>query len=235
MIKNILVSLVIIALLVFAGYKVISRQSKAVDSELSKTNVTDNNNTKVETPTKNPNAFDVNLSSSSVLWKGAMVSGVKSHTGTIAIKSGEGIFENGMVKSAVLIFDMSSIKEKDGNTQLETHLKSDDFFNVEAYPEAKLTTISVSTTTKVDVYNVKANLTIRDVTKEVQFPIGIKKADGILTATGKVTFNRADFNVKYGSKSFFKNLGDKVIKDEVEITVNVVTNSFEGAKSPSSI
>lgn len=232
MIKNILVSLVIIALLVFAGYKLISKNSKV---PVAKENL-QVENTAPQVPQTDPNLFTVNTTSSSVNWKGSFVTGTKSHTGTIAIKSGEGRFSSGMVESANIVFDMSSIKDNDGSEKLETHLKSDDFFNTEMYPEAVLKTVSISTTTKVGVYNVKANLTIRDVTKEITFPLGIKiENDGSVSATGKVVFNRADFNVKYGSKSFFKNLGDKVIKDEVEINVNIVTNPFEGAKSPSSI
>ncbi len=232
MVKNILVSLVIVALLVFAGYKLISKKSNVVLND----QVPQPNEIDTSVQAKDPNSFTVSNSSSSVSWKGAFVTGAKSHTGTIAIKSGEGVFENGLVKSATLVFDMNSIKDKDNNTKLEEHLKSDDFFNSATYPEATLKTVSVSTTTKVDVYNIKANLTIRDVTKEISFPLGIKTlSNGTIEATGKVVFNRADFNVKYGSKSFFKNLGDKVIKDEIELNVDVITDPFEGAKSPSSI
>lgn len=233
MVKNILVSLVIVALLVFGGYKIISKKSNMAIDDTQKSNIPVNTET---TPSKDPNIFTVNNASSKVSWKGSFVTGTKSHTGTIAIKSGEGLFENGVVKSATLIFDMNSIKDNDGSAKLEDHLKSDDFFNASMYPDATLNTISISTTTKVDVYNVKANLTIRDVTKEISFPLGIKTmSNGTVSATGKITFNRADFNVKYGSKSFFKNLGDKVIKDEIELNVDVVTEPFEGAKSPSSI
>ena len=37
------------------------------------------------------------------------------------------------------------------------------------------------------------------------------------TSSGKMTFDRTKFNMIYGSGDFFKNLGDKVIHNEVKV------------------
>jgi polyisoprenoid-binding protein YceI len=223
--KNIILSLVVIVVLVFIGYKIMNKGDKKTE-EIKKPEVA------VEQK-KTDNGFEIDTEKSKIAWKGSFVSGIKSHTGTIKV-SGNGIFENGNIGNVELRFDMNSIKDNDGNAKLEEHLKSDDFFNSAMYPETKLVLTGLSTTTTADKYNAKANLTIRNITKEITFPIVIKLVDNTINASGKVTFNRADFEVKYGSKSFFKSIGDKAISDTIELDVNVWTKAIAGL-TPSNI
>ena len=180
--------------------------------------------------------YIVDLSTSTAVWKGSFVTGAKTETGTIALKSGSGKFGNGMITSGTFVFDMASIKDKNSNATLETHLKADDFFNVEQFPEAKFELVSLVPATTKDTFTATGKLTIRDVTKDFTFPIVITVVNqSSLKAVGKITFNRADFNVKYGSSSFFKGLGDKVIADKVELTLNLITKPIEISAPPSSI
>ena len=46
--------------------------------------------------------------------------------------------------------------------------------------------------------------------------------NGKPTATAKITLDRTDFDVRYGSGSFFDNLGDKTIYDEFDRQVSLV-------------
>lgn len=233
--KNIIISLVIIAVLVFLGMKIFKGGNKPVAETTDNTNVQATTTSVMEDGVLNKDMFEVDGAKSTISWKGSFVSGAKSHTGTIQLISGEGKYENGMVSSAKLVFDMNSIKDNENTDKLITHLKSDDFFSVSTYPQSVLETVSITKASTANTYNVKANLTIKGIKKEVNFPITITVNNGVINATGKLTFNRADFQVKYGSSSFFKNLGDKVIKDEVEMNVNVSSKPFEGAMTPSSI
>ena len=40
-------------------------------------------------------------------------------------------------------------------------------------------------------------------------------------ATATMTIDRSEFNIRYGSGSFFENLGDKTIYDEFDLEVNL--------------
>jgi polyisoprenoid-binding protein YceI len=226
--KNIVISIIVIALVAFAGYKVFGSKKETVETPVVATS----------TPTTavGKDMYSVDMSTSTIVWKGSYVTGAKSETGTIALKSGSGKFENGMITSGTFVFDMASIKDKNGSEMLETHLKSDDFFNVEQFPEAKFELASLVPATAKDTFTATGKLTIRDVTKDFTFPVTIVVVNNnALKATGKITFNRADFNVKYGSSSFFKGLGDKVIADKIDLTINLITQPIEVSAPPSSV
>jgi polyisoprenoid-binding protein YceI len=91
-------------------------------------------------------------------------------------------------------------------------MKSADFFEVEKWPTAQLVIVEVTDSL------VKGNLTIKDKTEEVSFPYTQK--EGLFS--GKLVFDRTKFGMIYGSGDFFKNLGDKIINNEVELTFEVV-------------
>jgi len=229
--KNIVLSIVVIALLGAVGYALFGSKGTQPAEEMATSTPVVTTETQVTR-----DMYVVDLGQSTVGWKGSFVSGAKSHTGTIALKSGEGKFENGTITSGLFVFDMSSIKDNDGSAQLETHLKSDDFFNAEMYPEAKFELMSLTPATKANTFTATGKLTIRDVTKDFTFPVSITVVNNsALKAVGKITFNRADYKVKYGSSSFFKGLGDKVIADKIELSLDLITKPIEVTQPPSSV
>ena len=69
-----------------------------------------------------------------------------------------------------------------------------------------------------DIYTVTADLTIKGITVPVTFDLAL--GDG--TARTSFKINRTKYDIKYGSGSFFDNLGDKTIDDEFELNVNLV-------------
>ncbi|MCM4164106.1 MULTISPECIES: YceI family protein [unclassified Arenibacter] len=161
----------------------------------------------------------IKTSESTVTWKGYKVTG--SHHGTIALKEGSLIFEGDKLTGGEFVVDMPTLVSNDLEGEykgkLETHLKSDDFFGVDAHPTSKLVFTSVKSTGK-NSYEVTGDLTIKGKTNPVTFDISIygNKA----TATMKV--DRSQYDVKYGSGSFFDNLGDKTIYDEFDLVVDLV-------------
>jgi polyisoprenoid-binding protein YceI len=167
--------------------------------------------------------FDTNASS--VSWKGYKVTG--SHEGKIGVKAGELRFgHGGILAGATVEIDMNNMTctDLDAKTggSLVGHLKADDFFGTTKYATAKLVTTKVAAQDTKGNYKVTANLTIKDVTKEVKFFVSVSDKDGGKAATGKLTIDRSDFNIKYGSGSFFDGLGDKTIYDEFDMTFNIV-------------
>ena len=71
-------------------------------------------------------------------------------------------------------------------------------------------------------YLVVADLTIKGTTKEVKFAANLAQDGAKATATGKVVIDRTDFDVKYGSGSFFDGLGDRTIYDDFDIAFSLV-------------
>lgn len=161
----------------------------------------------------------VDVSKSTVKWLGKKVTG--QHTGTISVKEGSLEIAGGKVTGGKVVIDMNSIVDSDltdpnWNAKLVGHLKSDDFFGVATYPTADLVV------TKVEGSTFSGNLTIKGITNPTTF-IATASKDGKSTVyKGTITIDRSKYNVKYGSKSFFENLGDKVIYDEFTLDFNLV-------------
>jgi len=98
--------------------------------------------------------------------------------------------------------------------KLNGHLKSEDFFGTEKYTTSKLVFKKIAAKAN-GVYTVTADLTIKDVTAPVTFDITVNGN----TAKAALKIDRTKYGIKYGSGSFFDNLGDKTINDEFELTV----------------
>lgn len=163
---------------------------------------------------------NINLETSVLNWKGSKPTG--DHNGTVLLKSGGILIEDGKLKAGEFVVDMNTITNLDmkgskGATNLVGHLKSPDFFEVEKYPTSKFVITSV--VEKDGKLEVTGNLSIKDVTKSIAIPATIEKVDGVYEFKSE-TFNidRADFNVKYKSKKFFDNLKDKFVNDLVEMS-----------------
>ena len=167
----------------------------------------------------------LDTTASQATWKGYKVTG--NHEGTIAVKSGELTFEEGSLTGGTIVIDMASLKTTDlsGETaaKLEGHLKSPDFFGVEAHPTATLTVTKVVSRGLPGEYRVTADVTIKEATKSIKFNTVVKEEMGAYVATADIKLDRTDFDVRYGSGSFFDNLGDKTIYDEFDLGVKLVT------------
>ena len=160
----------------------------------------------------------VNTEKSTVTWKAYKVTG--SHTGTVDLNSGSLMFEDGTLMGGEFEVNMTSLGSTDlegeWKDKLDGHLKSDDFFSVENHPTSTLVFTTVKATGK-NSYEVTGDLTIKGITKPITFDISVYGSKA--TATMKV--DRAQYNVRYGSDSFFDNLGDKTIYDEFDLVVDL--------------
>lgn len=156
----------------------------------------------------------IKVETSKVTWKGYKVTG--SHQGSIAIKEGQLEFKEGKLTGGEFTIDMASIQNTDMEgeykAKLEGHLKSDDFFGVEKFPTATMVFKKVKSTGK-NSYEVTADLTIKEKTNPVTFDISIYGNK----ATANIKIDRTEFDVRYGSTSFFDDLQDKAIYDEFDL------------------
>ena len=168
--------------------------------------------------------FNVNIHTAKINWKGFKPTG--EHYGTISLKSGSFIVNNGEIIDGDFVIDMTSIINVDidpsskGNAKLVNHLKSKDFFNVEKHPTAsfKIT----STEKKEDKILIRGDLTIKNKTNPIEFLAIVKMVNNQLIFNSETfKIDRSKWNIEYKSKSFFSNLADKFIYDDMEISISM--------------
>lgn len=161
-------------------------------------------------------------------WEGNKPTG--SHNGTVALKSGGLLIENGKLTQGIFVLDLTTIKvldipaEEESNGKLVGHLNSSDFFNVEKYPTAKFViTNVVETEGKLAV---TGNLQIKDITKSITIPATISTENGITTFKSEAfNVDRTDFGVTYKSKKIDAALKDKFINDLMKFSFVVKTKA----------
>jgi polyisoprenoid-binding protein YceI len=173
---------------------------------------------------KGGNVYSVAPATSSVVWTGKKVTG--SHTGNVSVKQGNLVLENGQLKSAYVQVDMTTITcsdltDRETNAKLVGHLKSDDFFSVNTHQFSEINITEFTPTTNKGEYTAKGTLKIKGKTEAISFPFTFNEANGTATASGKLTFDRSKYDVRYGSTSFFDSLGDKAIYDNVELEFTI--------------
>ncbi|MDT8418178.1 MAG: YceI family protein [Lutibacter sp.] len=163
--------------------------------------------------------FKVTVENSNLTWKGYKPTG--DHTGTITLASGNISLKNNALTSGSFVAEMSSIKDADGSAKLEGHLKSEDFFEVTTFPTAKFDITKIEN--KGAKIHVTGNMTIKGITKQITFPATLAVNNDNVTLTSETfQINRADFNIKYKSKTFFNDLKDKFVNDDFDFQVTIV-------------
>jgi polyisoprenoid-binding protein YceI len=134
----------------------------------------------------------------------------KKFDGTIDATSED--FNNAQLNFTV---DVNSINTE--NEMRDKHLKSDDFFNAEKFPQMTFKSTSFKKT-KGNNYALEGNLTIRDVTKKVKFAVTyggtMKDPYGNIKAGFKTTgtISRKEYGLKW---SALTEAGGAVVGDEV--------------------
>ena len=156
---------------------------------------------------------------SKIVWVGKKVTG--QHEGTVNFKEGALIFEGKKLKGGNFVVDMPSLNCTDlqGEYQgkLNGHLKSDDFFGTAKFQTSTLVFKKIADKGN-NTYTVVADLTIKGITNPVTFDVVVSGN----TAKTNLKIDRTKYDIKYGSGSFFDDLGDKTIYDDFELTVNLM-------------
>ena len=160
--------------------------------------------------------------SESVLrWNASKVGG--SHYGNVYISNGTIEIKNGKIVGGTMTVNMQSIQVLDIENQedkmkLEGHLRSEDFFAVDAFPEA---IISLQPAEYEGMeQNVVAEITIKGITKEVPMLISLSPFDDGLMISSSIMIDRTEFGIQYKSKKF-DSLLDNFIYDEFEVKAKI--------------
>lgn len=172
----------------------------------------------------NSKELSADKSKSTVKWKGTKVKG--EHYGSIDIKHATVEITEGHIKSANVVIDMTSIINEDltdagWNKKLVDHLNSDDFFSVAKYPEAHFV-LTKAENLGNNKHKLSGDLTIKGKTNPVEFETELMKHENAYKATGSIVFDRSKYDVRYGSGTFFDDLGDNLIHDNVTLSFDLL-------------
>jgi polyisoprenoid-binding protein YceI len=181
--------------------------------------------------------WEVETTNSKIEWVGTKVTGY--HTGEIPIKEGDINLKNDKVVGGRFVMDVNNltVSGPKGNSaamnqKLQNHLKSADFFEVSKYPEAVLEITSItdfkgeirdttdprqSDIEKYKVTNpthkISGNLTMKGITKNIEFPARITVSENSAEAVAKFNINRKDWGVIYEGQR------DDLIRDEIHLGI----------------
>lgn len=176
--------------------------------------------------------FKINTEESAINWTGSKPTG--EHIGSISIASGSFHFTNHQLESGKAVIDMTSITvedegmPEDAKKSLEAHLKGtaegkeEDFFNTKKFPTAGFEITRIQK--EGEKMLIQGNLTMKEKTQNVSFPAAITWASdssSVKIISEAFTIDRTKWDVNYGSKTIFGDLGDKFINDEISLKIAI--------------
>jgi polyisoprenoid-binding protein YceI/rhodanese-related sulfurtransferase len=175
--------------------------------------------------------YTVDLAASFVAWTGRNAN--TGHQGMVRLKAGEIAVQDGSI-AGTFVIDMRTIVnftlEDEGLRKiLIEHLKSDDFFFVERFPEATFALVQAKPIEDAAPgcanFEVEGKLTLRGLEGVITFPAVVEKlADGGLAAEAHFDLDRSRWGVIYGSGRYFEHLGMHLVYDPISIQVRLVAH-----------
>ena len=171
--------------------------------------------------------YQLNKVKPKVVWSAYKLTG-EGHNGTLHVESGKYKIIGGQLKEGIVIFDMSRIAVTDltgdDKENLENHLRSGDFFNVEEHPKAILKVSSITKSGDQAILN--GNLTMNGIAVDYNIPVEVIEADVPggrrgLAIQGKFELDRTKHNIVYRSQTFDDKL-DWFIRDIVTVGFSTI-------------
>ncbi len=155
--------------------------------------------------------YELFVPKSEVTWEASKKLIDTVHNGTVDVSSGRVVVEGGQITEGTVTVDMITIASLDlvgeKKAQLEGHLHSEDFFDVANHPAATFTIVSVDGSTMT------GTMTIKGIDGEISFEAEIEEEGLGIGIDADLELDRSTWDVRYGSESFFDDLGDAVIDD----------------------
>lgn len=174
----------------------------------------------------------IDATASMIEWEGSKPLG--KHNGTVNFSEGSLVFTDGKLTGGMFTIDMNSIVVLDDaggyKDALLAHLKGteegkeDHFFDVAKFPIGTVKindVVGIEDDAEGDLM-VYTTLNIKGIDNDVVFKAKVDKTDNSLRfTTPSFNIDRTKWGIKYGSKSFFSDLGDSFINDDIAIKLDV--------------
>lgn len=152
-----------------------------------------------------------------------------SHNGTVQVSEGKLMVADGNIVGGNFTIDMNTISNKDleekpeKKADLENHLMSGDFFEVESYPTStfEITKVEPAAEGGDATHMITGNLTIRGIPKSITFPANvIINGDMVSAVTPKFSINRTNWGVNYNA-SILDVAKDALISDDIALVIDL--------------
>jgi polyisoprenoid-binding protein YceI len=186
-------------------------------------------NTEVAEAVVSANAANYTIAANTpIKWLGKKLTG--EHFGTINTTEGSLMVEGDEVIGGQFKLDMNSITVLDltdpgKNADLTDHLKSEDFFAVNTHPQGVFEITGVEALDATDAagntHMISGNLTLKGIVQGIRFPAMVEMNQDKIQAKANFTIDRTLWDIRYRSGKFFPELGDKVIDDQIGITLDL--------------
>ena len=171
--------------------------------------------------------FILNKDLSNIDWKGYKIfkSESTSHFGTMKFLEGEIGIKDNQIVSGKFIANTTSLANVDlennpeASKQLDNHLKSADFFDVEKYPTATFEISKVTPSEQGDYNSIlEGNLTIKGITRAISLNANIDTKQ-VSIATEQTDIDRSLFGIEFQSP-----IENGVIKNEITLQIIIKAN-----------
>ncbi len=137
---------------------------------------------------------------------------VKTVKGTFTGMQGEIHWNENQLEKTTIQACVNAASVNTGTPKRDEHLREPDFFDAEKFPTICFTSTNVKKEEKQ--YVVVGNLTIRNITKEIQIPFTFNKR----VFSGSFSINRFDYDLG-------KDAGTFMIGETIEISIKCLLNS----------
>jgi len=185
-------------------------------------------NISVATQSSGPSGqkYLIETNESTVTWKGAMLVGTNSHQGFISIAKGELMVDKGRITGGTVQVDMNTIEDDkhQSDNNLIRHLKDPDFFDVKKFPVAIFAFYNSAMAADGNK-KIVGKLTIKGITKAVDFPARTEVKDGTVRTKGRLVIDRTRWDVRYKSGKFYDLVADQTMSDSIEFHIDIVAKT----------
>lgn len=187
------------------------------------------------TPTETPSgiAYTVDIPRTELKWTGFKPTG--THYGIVPIESGTVYVDGDIITGGEVRINMSGLQLLDAEgakrDKIEGHLKGtiegkeDDFFNVQKFPTATFTILGSEKLENdpLGTHQINGALTLKDITHPVSFKAVVDLSSGVaMKATAEpFVIDRSKWDVRFKSRSFYDDLKDDFINDEIRLELIV--------------
>jgi polyisoprenoid-binding protein YceI len=172
--------------------------------------------------------YTIDATGSTIGWIATKTGG--QHNGSFVLTDGSFVVANSTLTGGSFNIDLNSLAVNDltgkDKSDLEGHLKSGDFFQVDSFPTAKFEITEVApfdaatAQSKLEgaTHTISGNLTLRGETKNVSFPAIVKIEGTTVSAIADFNIDRTNWGLSYKGPG---NPADWFIAKEVNLKLDV--------------
>ena len=216
---------IIIAIVILGGGYYLFIQNSSTANRIKNTDVKDNrgameryDDSASDSVLPEKGSYTLDSENSKLIYSAARFTG-RPNTGNVSISFGSLILGKGE-HSGNFTIDMTTITESKNNDNFLGHINSADFFDVENHPTAEFSITRIEPSDNESL-SVTGKLSILSITNEITFKATPKIKDDVITVIADIVIDRTMWGINFDSGSVYKELGDKAIKDEVEIKLEL--------------